>query len=109
MRNYESTIPHGAGAYAEQFKRRKVSDPINLREEYSEVLNDNKQRMERFMGTANRARTINLNHTDPSFPVVMTPGTNWFQEVVESQSRQWGKSRMVVDREMLRHLPGSTW
>jgi hypothetical protein len=104
LQTHYSTIPHSAG----EEQRRVSRTPHELREVYAGALAEDQHRMARYMNVGPRSRVINLNHTDPNHPVTITAGTDWLKDVLEQQNKKWGKTRMTVDREVLRSLPG-TW
>lgn len=104
MQVHMSTIPHMAGE-ENSWDRRPMTIP-QIREAYASRLQHDQSRMERFMGVGPRARSINLNMSDPNTPLVITPGSDWLKEVLSQQQAKFGKTRMVIDRDILKQLPG---
>lgn len=103
MYAHMGTIPHMAGE-ENGFTRIPMNLP-QIREAYASRLAEDTMRMTRYMGTEARARRINLNVGDPLLGLTITPGSNWLEKSMKSTTEKYGKSRMVVDPEILRRLP----
>lgn len=103
MQAHLATIPNMAGE-ENSFSRTAMSLP-QIKDAFASRLAEDTMRMTRYMGTEARARRVNLNVSDPEAGTLVMPGSNWLEESIKSTTKKYGKSRMVIDPEVLRRLP----